>query len=81
MARLPLEMLTDVLAGLDDAGVAVDVPEHAETEALGVGRGAEAVDDEGELARVEGLAHPLVELVVAHRAPERWLRVLHGEVV
>lgn len=56
---------------------AVDVGEEAETEALRVGRVAEAVDGERGLRRVERLAYARVQLVVGDAAPVLRLLVRH----
>lgn len=56
-------------------GVAVDVGEQAQAEALGVGRICKSVHGEGGLGRVEDLSHALVQLVVRDGAPEGRLTV------
>lgn len=56
-------------------GVAVDVGEQAQAEALGVGRIRKSVHREGGLGRVKDLPHALVQLVVGDGAPEGGLAV------
>lgn len=56
-------------------GVAVDVGEQAQAEALGVGRICKSVHCEGRLGRVKDLSHALVQLVVGDGAPEGRLAV------
>lgn len=56
-------------------GVAVDVGEQAQTEALGVGWICKSVHCEGGLGRVKDLSHALVQLVVGDGAPEGRLAV------
>lgn len=66
-----------MLPALSDHRVAVHVREQADAHALRVGRVSEPVDGEVGLAGMEQLAHPLVQLVVGHRAPELRLLVAH----
>lgn len=62
-----------------DGGVAVDVGQQAEAEAvLVVGRVGEAVHQDATRRRVESLPHSVVELVVSYRTPELWFLVTHG---
>ena len=58
-------------------GVAVNVGEQTQAEALRVGGVREAVHGEGGLGGVEGLSHPLVQLVVGDGAPKGRLTVGH----
>lgn len=58
--------------------VAVDVGQQPQAEALRVGGVGEAIHGHGGLRGVEGLPHPLVELVVGYGAPEGRLTVGHG---
>lgn len=58
-------------------GVAVDVGEQTQAEALRVGRVREPVHRQRGLGGVEGLADTLVQLVVGYRAPEGRLAVGH----
>lgn len=51
-------------------GVPVDVAEQPQTEALRVGGVGEAIHRQRGLRGVEGLPHPLVQLVVGDGAPE-----------
>lgn len=59
-------------------GVAVDVGEQAQAEALGVGRICKSVHGEGGLGRVKDLSHTLIQLVVGDGAPEGGLAVCDG---
>ena len=56
-------------------GVTVNVGEQTQAEALRVGGVREAVHGEGGLGGVEGLSHPLVQLVVGDGAPKGRLAV------
>ena len=68
----------DVPAGVLDGGVAVDVGQQAEAEAVLVVRGVgEAVHQHAGGGGVVGLAHAVVELVVDDGAPVAGLLVLH----
>lgn len=58
-------------------GVAVDVGQQAQTEALRVGRVCESIYCEGGLGGVKGLSYTLVQLVVGDGAPEGGLAVCH----
>ena len=58
--------------------VSVDVGEKAQAESLRAGGVREAVDGQRRLGRVEGLADPLIHLVVGYRAPEGRLAVRDG---
>ena len=71
------EVWTYVSARHLHGGVAVDVGQQAQAEALRVGRVGEAVHRQRGLRGVEGLAHALVQLVVGDGAPEGGLRVGH----
>ena len=71
--------LANVAPDVLNGGVAVDIGEEAETEAVEVGGGVgEAVHHNVGARGVEGLAHALVQLVVADGAPVRRLLVLDG---
>lgn len=62
-----------------DGGVAVDVGQQAEAEAvLVVGWVREAVHQDAAGRRVESLPDPVVELVVSHRTPVLRFLVTHG---
>lgn len=69
----------DRLSCLGDLRVSVDVGDLAEAETLLVGGRREAIDDEGRLRSVEGLANALVELIVRQRTPEGLLSVFDGD--
>lgn len=56
-------------------GVAVDVGEQAQAEALGVGRICKSIHREGGLGRVKDLSHALVQLIVGDGAPKGRLTV------
>lgn len=58
--------------------VPVDVGQQTQAEALRVGGVSESIHGHGGLGGVEGLSHPLVELVVGYGAPKGWLAVGHG---
>ena len=69
----------DVPPGVLDGGVAVDVGQQAEAEAVAVVGGVgEAVHQHAGGGRLEGLAHAVVELVVDDGAPVLGLLVGHG---
>ena len=69
----------DVPPGVLDGGVAVDVGQKAEAEAVAVVGGVgEAVHQHAGGGRLEGLAHAVVELVVDDGAPVLGLLVGHG---
>lgn len=74
----PLPLFTYVPPGHLHRGVAVDIAEQAQAEALRVGRVGKSVDGQRGLRGVEGLTHPLVELVVGDGAPECRLAVGDG---
>lgn len=75
----PYCTFADVPPGVLDGGVAVDVGEQAEAEAVAVVGGIrEAVDEHAGGGRLEGLAHAVVELVVNNGAPVLGLLVGHG---
>ena len=59
----------DVPPGLLDDGVAVNVGEEAQAEALGRAGVRVAVDGEAGLGGVEHIPHPVLHLVVGDRAP------------
>ena len=62
-----------------DGGVAVDVGQQAEAEAvLVVGRVCEAVHQHTARRRVESLPNPVVELVVSYGAPVLRFLVTYG---
>ena len=73
----PALQRTDVATRELHRGVAVDVGQQAQAEALRVGRVGEAVHRQRGLRGVEGLAHALVQLVVGDGAPEGRLAVRH----
>lgn len=75
--KAPICRPTDVSARQLHRRVAVDVGQQAQAEALRVGGVREAVHRQRRLRGVEGLAHPLVELVVGNGAPEGGLAVRH----
>lgn len=58
-------------------GVAINVGQQAQAEALRVGRICESIHSEGRLRGVEGLPDPLVQLIVSYGAPESRLGVGH----
>lgn len=68
---------TDVSARQLHRRVAVDVGQQAQAETLRVGGVREAVHRQRRLRGVEGLADPLVQLVVGDGAPEGRLAVRH----
>ena len=59
------------------SGIAVDIGQEAQTEALRVGGVREAVHSEGRLWGMECLPHPLVQLIVGYGAPEGRLWIGH----
>ena len=65
----------DVPPGLLDDGVAVDVGEEAQAEALGRAGVRVAIDGEAGLGGVEHLPHPVLHFVVGDRAPVSRLTV------
>lgn len=68
-----------VSAGVLDGGVAVDVGQQTQAEAvLVVRRVCETVHQDAARGRVERLTDPVVELVVRDGTPVLWLFVAHG---
>lgn len=62
-----------------DGGVAVDIGQQAEAEAvLVVGRVCEAVHQDAARRRVESLPNPVVELIVSYGTPVLWFLVTYG---
>lgn len=73
-----VDAFANVPARVLDGGVAVDVGQQAEAEAVAVVGGVgEAVNDDAVVLRVEDLAHPRVQLVVRDVAPVLRLLVRH----
>lgn len=60
----------DVPAGVLDGGIAVDVGQQAQAEAVAiVGWVGEAVHQDAGRGRLEGLSNPVIQLVVHNGAP------------
>lgn len=68
-----------VPARVFDGGVAVDIRQQAEAEAVFVvGWVCEAVHQHAAGRCVESLPDPVVELIVGYRTPVLWFLITHG---